>query len=357
MGTPYESPWPGGEPAPPAPTPTYTLFDSVSVGIATLLGSPVAGTLVMAVNYRRLGKGSQGAVAVAMGVVVTVLAGLFGNLIPTFFSTAIGIGLILAVRSAAQTLQGPALAQHVSEGGKLGSRWAASGIGVAVLAVIASGVFLVLWGRQGPKVTIGTKDVVYYSGSATQTDAKAVGEKLKNMGYFTDRGVTVFLSKNQSNTVVSFVVKEGAWDKPEMVSAFAEIGREIAPSIGGFPIQVRLMSAAQETKKELTVGKTIIGTKDEVYYMGSATAADAELLGHALKTAGYFQDTGATVLLAKGDIPVISLIVTEGTWDNPATVSALEKIVRQAAPLIGRLPIKFRLLNSALQTKKEMTLQ
>ncbi len=364
VGNPYSSSLPEGEPeqVSPPPIPAYTLFDSGSVTLATFFGSPIAGTILMAVNYRRLGKEINAAVAFLTGLAVTILAILCGNLIPPSASGALAIGLLVAMRSSAQALQGPAVQQHVSQGGKLGSRWAAFGIGVAVLVAIAAVIFVAVVGLQvasisSSKVTIGTNDVVYYSGSATKEDAQVLGEKLKNIGYFTDKGVNVLLSKDKGDTVVSFVVKEGAWNQPEMISAFEEIGRQIAPSIGGFPIKVRLVDSQRETKKELTAGKVIIGTKDEIYYFGSATEADAQALGQALKTAGFLGDRGVSVLLSKGDGTVISFIVREAFWEKPETVAGFEKLARQAAASVGGLPIKLRLLNSALETKKEMLVQ
>ena len=255
------------------PTPAYTLFDSLSVALATFLGTPIAGTILMAVNYRRLQEGGKAAAAVAIGVVATILAIVFGNIIPGAFSTIIAVGLLLTIRSCAQSLQGPAVTQHVSQGGTLGSRWAAAGVGIAVLAVLAGGVFAVLMARQltrGSKVTIGAHDEVIYTSPATKAEAKMVGEKLKSIGYFTDKGVTVFLSKDQAGPVVSFTVKEGSWNKPEMVNAFEEIGSEMAPLMGGDTIRVRMVNAARETKMETTAGKVMIGSKNESFFSGSS---------------------------------------------------------------------------------------
>lgn len=353
---------PESEPAPQPPVPSYTLFDASSVTIATLLGAPVAGAILMAVNYRRLGKEVNAAVAFLIGLAVTILAMIGGNLIPASGLYAIPIVLLVVMRSIAQNLQGPAVQQHVTSGGKLGSRWIAVGIGVGALTVILGGLFLLFTIQQvvttsGSKVTIGANDVVFYSGSATKEDAQVLGDKLKKIGYFSDRGVTVLISKDKGDTVVSFAVKEGAWDRPEMVAAFEEIGRQIAPSVGGYPIKVRLMNTQRETKKQMTVGKAIIGTKDEIYYFGYATEAEARALGQALKTAGFLGDRGVTVLLAKEDGTVISFIVREGYWEKPEAVAAFEKLARQGASAVGGLPVKLRLLNSALEIKKEVTVQ
>ena len=351
MSSSYPIPTPGGEASPPT-IPDYTLFNADSVGLATFLGTPIAGTILMAMNSLRLGKGSNAAAVLAVGLLVTVPALVLGPLIPQGVSVGIGFGFFLAARMAAKALQGPAVEQHVLHGGKLGSKWAAAGLGIALLGITAAG-YLVFYSATNPKIQIGTKDEVYYSGSATGQDAKTLGEALKTSGFLRDRGVTVFLSKGTAGTVVSFVVKEGTWNNPQSVANFEEIGRQIAPSVGGFPIRVRLMNSQKDVKKEVTAGKAIIGTRDEVYYFGSATEADAKSLGQALQTADYFRDAGVSVMLSKGDGTVISFVVKEGFWEKPENVASFERLTRQVASSSGGLPIKLRLLNSTLESKKE----
>src|SRR5581483_11275748 len=121
-------PFPAGDTSMPSalPPPSYKLFDSGSVVIATLLGSPIAGTLLMGVNYHRLKMGSKAALSILLGILATVFAIWFGNKIPTAFSTTTAIGLLLCTWSAAKTLQGPIIADHTSRGGKLSSRWASA---------------------------------------------------------------------------------------------------------------------------------------------------------------------------------------------------------------------------------------
>ena len=356
MSSSYPIPGPAGEASPPPPIPAYTLFNAQSVGLATFLGAPIAGGILMAVNYRRLGKGSKAAAVVVIALLVTALALWLGSLMPQGASAAIALALFFGARSAAKALQGAAVEQHVRQGGKLGSRWAAAGLGIALLAIIVGGYLLVDFALN-PKVQIGSKDEVYYSGSATKQDALTLGGALKTVGFLSDRGVTIFLSKGAGGTVVSFVVKEGTWNDANSVTTFEEIGRQIAPSVGGFPIKVRLINPKREVKKEVTVGKAVIGTKDEIYYFGSATEADAKALGQALQTAGFFRDAGFSVLLSKGDGTVISFVVREGLWDEPGHVANFETITRQVASSAGGLPIKLRLLNNALETKKEVAVQ
>src|ERR1035441_7111416 len=165
MSSSYPIPGPAGEAPPPPPIPAYTLFNAESVGLATFLGTPIAGSILMAVNYRRLGKGSKAAAVLVVALLVTALALWLGSLMPQSASAGIALGLLFAARSAAKSLQGAAVAQHVLYGGKLGSKWAAAGLGLGLLAIVVGG-YLVVDSALNPKVKIGTKDEVYYSGSA-----------------------------------------------------------------------------------------------------------------------------------------------------------------------------------------------
>jgi hypothetical protein len=102
------------------------------------------------------------------------------------------------------------------------------------------------------KVTIGARDVMYYLGSATEDDAQALGKALRDAGYLADLGVTVVVSKGDG-AAIGFVVGEGVWDRRDAVAGFGRLGRRVAGSIGGLPIQVRLLNAEMETKAETAV--------------------------------------------------------------------------------------------------------
>jgi hypothetical protein len=339
-----------------APAPPYTLFDPGSVALATLFGSPVAGATLMLVNDSRLGRAGRGLLMLLAATVVTGLAILAGWNIPNGASSIFGILLLVATIFLARKMQGPAVAEHVRRGGKLGSKWAAFGLGLLFCAAIFGGVYAVISMQDGPKVVVGTKDEVYYTGSATQADATALGDKLKSMDYFSDKGVTVLLNKGQSGTVLSFVVKEGFWDKPDMVAGFDELAREAAPSIGGFPIEVRLVNKERDVKNTTTVGKVAVGN-DHIYYLGLATQAQAQALGQELKTDGFFVDKGFDVFLSKqSDGTSLAFVVADGAWDDAAMVTSFEKIARDAAPAVGGLPIHLHMVNSTLEVKKDEAL-
>src|ERR1035438_7528030 len=115
MSSSYPIPGPAGEASPPPPIPAYTLFNAESVGLATFLGTPIAGSILMAVNYRRLGKGSKAAAVLVIALLVTALALWLGSLMPQGASAAIALVLFFGATRAAKALQGAAVEQHRSE--------------------------------------------------------------------------------------------------------------------------------------------------------------------------------------------------------------------------------------------------
>jgi hypothetical protein len=340
-------------------TPAYTLFDANSVSLATFFGTPVAGATLMAVNDRRLGVTARGVMILIAAILVTALDVFLGWNIPQGFSAPIAILLVFAMQRIALRLQGTAVKDHVQRGGRLASKWSAFGVAVVFLVSIFAVVFFAIYLPaykldHGPKIVVGTKDEVFYSGSATQANAQAVGNALKADGYFSDKGVTVMVDKGAAGTVVSFVVKEGIWSQPDMVASFDEIGREVAPQLGGFPIQVRLLNKERDVKNTSTVGQLAVGN-DHIYFMGTATAAEAQSVAKVLKSDQYFEGKGADVFLSKqSDGTTLSFVVGDGVWDDASMVSSFEKIARDAAPGVGGLPLKLNLENTTLDVKKSV---
>jgi hypothetical protein len=101
------------------------------------------------------------------------------------------------------------------------------------------------------KVTAGIRDEVYYYGSATAPEAEALGRALKSNGYLVDSGASVVLSKD-GVTSIAFVLGDGAWERPGTIAAFEGLVREVAPSVGGLPIDLRLLNSSMEVEKEVT---------------------------------------------------------------------------------------------------------
>jgi hypothetical protein len=368
MSTSY--PQVGGYPQYPQYTaPAYKLHDVASVALAAFLGGPLAGTILMASNYRKLGQGSKGALAILVGAIASA-GEIYIGLTSTKNPAIATLLLFAATWFAAYELQGNAIKTHVAWGGKLASKWAALGTAIVTVLILGGALiayivhtgqlqkFEMQYGIARNVVTIGTKDQVIYSGTATQTDATALGNELKTAGYFQDRGVTVVLNKGTNGTTISFVVEDGIWNQAGMLSSFEEVARNAAPSVGGLPVQMQLMNSNQVVEKTSTVGEIDMGGGDAVIYEGTETQATAQALGQQLKTMGFFLGKGANVFLTKHDDgTTLAFVVADGTWNDPEMVGDFETIARTVAPTIGGLPIDMHMDNTTLTVEKDEVLK
>jgi hypothetical protein len=239
-----------GTAQPAGAAPAYTLFDSRAVALATFLGAPLAGSILMALNYRRLHRGGAAAAILAAGTILTAGAVFSSLAVPGPAARVWPILMSLLMMYGARVFQGAGVERHVRSGGGLGSRWVASGLGVAFALPF---LFYMFYPADASRITVGTRDVIIYSGSATQQDAQALGQALRETGYFTDKGFTVVMAKGKGGAAVSFVVRDGAWNDSEVVTGVKEMARSIAPSAGGLPLKVRLVDSELKTKREASI--------------------------------------------------------------------------------------------------------
>ncbi len=344
--------------------PEYRLFDSGAVATAAFICSPLAGAILIAINYRRLGRAGKGVLAVTLGLIATALYilikwGWNRSLVSDAFGILYFIVAWICTWQIAKEEQGDAIKEHIARGGKLDSRYTAALVGFATWAALIVIVCLALYAYQYRKiVVIGAKDQVIYCGFATKAEATVLGNTLRSDQYLQDRGAYVLLNKGFGSTTISFVVQDGIWNQPEMLSSFEELAREVAPAVGGLPIQVRLVDTKGNVEEASTVGEVRFSGNDGVYYEGSATRDQAQALGRRFESMGFFRGKGANVLLIRHDDgTTLAFVIVGDAWKNPRTVSSLETIVRDIAPVIGGLPIDMHLVGPELQLEKDELIQ
>ncbi len=234
----------------------------------------------------------------------------------------------------------------------------------AIALVLLAAAVIALIEQEGPnrhsmaKVTIGQNDLVYYSPPIVRQDAVALGNALRGLGFFNGRATAVWLGATHHGTkVVSFFLDRGGWDHPLTVATFEEIGRRVAPAIGGYPIVVELADSQWSTHKSLTVGRIASG-RDNIYYLGAATEGDAKAFGAALRQAGYLTGEGATVVLSKDTAGyLLGFVIAQGAWDRPGVVPGFQALALRVAPSLGGLPLRVRLLDPAMDPRKEFTVR
>ena len=241
-----------------------------------------------------------------------------------------------------------------SQGKRTVRDWLALGLGLILLAgILLLTITVIRRPAAISKLKVGT-DQIYYSRDVTHGEAETLGGLLRNMGYFRDRGASVMLARNKSGMVVSFAIADGAWNRAEVPGSFEEIGRHLAPVLGGFPIQVRLTNSGWGVQKSLTIGKLLFGARDSIYYFGSATATDAKVLGQALRSAGYLRDLGVSVVISKDPVTAIGFVVNDGVWLDRSSVAAFANLARQVAGSVGGPPLYLRLLNEQMEVQAQV---
>jgi hypothetical protein len=92
------------------------------------------------------------------------------------------------------------------------------------------------------EVSFGGSDGVYYEGSATKAEAQALGRRFESMGFFRGKGANVFLVRHDDGTTLAFVIVGEAWNNPSTVGSLEEIVRDVAPVVGGLPIEMHLVN-------------------------------------------------------------------------------------------------------------------
>jgi uncharacterized RDD family membrane protein YckC len=266
------------------------------------------------------------------------------------------VGYIFARKSESwQRLGDRAAGTVVGKGtprGWMRGGWMRGGWMRALMAVGCGALLFLGYTRDLGGPHVGSVDKVYYTGPASQMKAKAVAKVFTDAGFFSGKGIGVHLSEGKSGEILTFQLVDGFWDKPEAVIFYEWLGLVTAPRIGGYPIVIRLADALGKTRKELVVGRQPVG-KDEVYFLGAATEADAKSLGAALQKAGFFRGSGFSVLLSKNGGTALGFAVQDGIWDKAESVADFESITRQVAPSVGGTPITLRFLDAQLVEHKE----
>ena len=125
-----------------AAQPAYRLFTAPQVGLSSLLGTSVAGALLIALNRRRLKLDWRGSGACLVGSAAFVA---WGMLEPSGVLTTLQWMFWVPMWLLAEAWQEPLIKAHAQIGGRLESAWKAAEVGVAgflaVMAVVVASIY------------------------------------------------------------------------------------------------------------------------------------------------------------------------------------------------------------------------
>lgn len=240
--------------------PAYKLYTVKGITWATFIGSILAGGILMAINYDRLGQSSAKWRAVLWSALTTaVLLGIAATL-PESLSIPNSLFIlpqVIIMGIAARLLQGDAIEEHEASGGSLTSVWRAIGVGflcgVFIMAVIFGIAYAVTINEYGTQVKLNDNDEVYYSGEATEEDARFLGDILTEYEYFGSAdGATVRIAASKGHYTISFVLVEG-WEETGVIWLFRQIGGDLADARFGRPLTIDLCNEYLESQRSISI--------------------------------------------------------------------------------------------------------
>ena len=209
-----------------------------------------------------------------------------------------------------------------------------------------------------PSVDAGGGKFFYVRG-ATREDAQRLDAALTEAG--APLGPLVVIAGPVGAREISIPVKDGQWDNEFFVLGMRVLAERIAPAIGGKPVTLRLLDGVVDEKKRLHLAIDMLqpfvdlGGGQIVGYMRGATREDAQRVGDALISAGFFDGADkASVLLAgpSGDRE-ISFNIEVG-WDDQLFLLELGGLVEDIAPAIGGGPVTVRVVDSDGNERKRL---
>jgi hypothetical protein len=124
------------------------LYSPRQIGLAALIGSPVAACWCFSRNYRRLGNADAAQKWLIWGgggsfVFIVLLCLIPGaQRLPHYI---IPLAYSLALQEVAKRIQGDAVAQHISAGGRLASWWLVVGISLLFLIGVFGLLMVILY--------------------------------------------------------------------------------------------------------------------------------------------------------------------------------------------------------------------
>lgn len=123
------------------------LYSTRSILLGTFLGSPLAASILMALNYRRIDKPAAARKALISGAISAAALIVLGFLIKDHAGIrfALNIAQLVLVYYLAKSFQGTAISGHKEAGGKMASAWGAAGIGILSYVRLYVGLFAALF--------------------------------------------------------------------------------------------------------------------------------------------------------------------------------------------------------------------
>lgn len=213
----------------------HVLHGPESVGIATFLGSPLAGAALLAINERRVGRPDRAWKLLGAGLGITAVLFAISAALPASVPAGAFGGLTVALAMSSRTYA-KGWFQKATEERVIGevryvSRWAAAGVGLIFMCLVlgVSVGVAALTTHDLAVVELSPTAHIYYEG-VTADEARRVGEVLRSEGFINEGHETdVRYERVEGGHAISFVVDEGR-ASPEVINAFRDLATRLLPT-------------------------------------------------------------------------------------------------------------------------------
>lgn len=125
-------------------TRTDRLYSPGQIALATFLGSPLAGSLFLADNFRLLGERAKMEHCIWAGFAITLVLAILGwFFLGPFSALVVAVACTWAAKSVANRLHGMIVVQHEMHGGEIGSWSMVVWLSLAILVIICGVQFAI----------------------------------------------------------------------------------------------------------------------------------------------------------------------------------------------------------------------
>ena len=237
----------------PAPTWIIPVWGAVA---ATFMAAFFGGSIVIALNLARTKRAGAAIAAVVIGLLSTIaMFGLAYSLPASTPGTLLLGGQLVVVYYVAKSVDISIRDRLYGPNLRYASGWWGAGIGVLacipLVAMLLAGMYVeeASWGKeyryQG--------DSVYFSGDATQADAKFLAQALQDAGWFDGSGNTATIESRKNRYTIGLPVAAESWNDPESVEWARSLAEVLADERFGRPMTIQFCDENMISRKSIKV--------------------------------------------------------------------------------------------------------
>jgi hypothetical protein len=234
----------------------HPMYSMAQIILATLIGGPLGGGWLMALNYKRLGEPGKARIAFVLGVLA--MAGLIaiGFAAGRDATGPLIVAPVIAVWMLAMHLQADAYKRHVAVEGRRASSWRAAGLGVVSLviyaAAFAGAIVVHLVATTPDKVMIG-KASVFYTDSVPRAEAQRVGDVLVSLNFRTDAKWGVEVTRDGNRPVIAFITTSEDRTNSSVRAVLHRLAMPLSRDVyWGVPVDIWLVDGAFRLREKLS---------------------------------------------------------------------------------------------------------